>query len=146
MIYHYTKVLHLRSILAHGLKPTDLLIAPGETPVLWFSTNPQWENTAFCSDAPSLGEAHKLLRTYGGLARIGCDDSVAPVRWKELKELAHIPSKVAMCLYQSAIAVRSRPGEWRGTFAVVPVEKFEAIEVFDGLDWVSLFEVRSRAA
>lgn len=146
MIYHYTKVFYLRSILAHGLKPTDLCIAPGEKPVLWFTTNAHWENTVFCIDAPTLGEAHGAMRRHGGLARIGCDDSVAPHRWKELKELANIPSKVATGLYQAAIAVRSRPGEWRGTFAVVPVEKFQRIEVFDGLAWVSLFEVRFKAA
>src|ERR1022692_685235 len=89
---------------------------------------------------------HKLMRTHGGLARIGCDASVAPYRWKELKELAHIPSKFAMALYQSAIAVRSRPGEWRGTFEVVPAANFKVIDVFDGLDWVSIFEVRLKAA
>ena len=146
MIYHYTKVMHLPPILAQGLKPTNVFIAPGEKPVLWFSTNPQWENTVFCSDAPSLKEAHLRMRSMGGLARIGCHDSVAPHRWKELKELANIPSKFAMSLYQAAIAVQSRPGEWRGTFSVVPVKQFKTIEVFDGVNWVSIFQVTFKAA
>jgi hypothetical protein len=135
MIYHYTKQLHLPSILKKGLLPTDLFIAKGERPVNWFTTNPLWERTVFILTAPTLPEAHEYMRDCGGLVRIICDDDVAPYRWKELKEIAAIPYYMSRHLYCSAIKVGARPGEWRGTLDVVPVEKFLAIEFFDGQVW-----------
>jgi hypothetical protein len=103
MIFHYTKVKWLTSILADGLKPSSILLTPGEKAILWFSTNERWENTVFLMDAPTLAKAHARMLPSGGLARIGCDDSVAPYRWKELKEIASIPSRIAAVFYRTAI-------------------------------------------
>jgi hypothetical protein len=136
MIFHYTKGIYQPSIMAHGLMQSAVMLAKGEKPVLWFSTNRHWENTVFAIDAPTLGAAHQRMLLDGGLARIGCDDSVAPYRWKELREIASIPQKLAMRLYASAISVGSRPGEWRGTLESVPPEQFRLIEVFDGQAWI----------
>jgi hypothetical protein len=146
MIYHYTQVFHVPSILAQGLQPSDLFISPGQKPLLWFSTNPMWENTVLPYNAPSLQEAHLQTLHIGGLARMICDESVAPYRWKELKKIARIPSKIAMGLYSSAIRLGSRPGEWRGTLDVVPVAKFMAIEFYDGEKWTSLNQMAMKAA
>jgi hypothetical protein len=146
MIFHYTKALWLQSILAHGLKPSGIGLHPGEKPLLWFTTNERWENTVFISTSPTLQEAHEYMLPLGGLARIVCDDAVAPYRWKEMKEVASVPSMVAKYLYDSAIRVGSRPGEWRGTLDVVPVEQFRAIEVYDGERWVPVSEPLLKAA
>jgi len=146
MIYHYTKAIHLPSILAHSLQPTDALIAPGELPVLWFTTNERWENTVLSVCAPSLTAAHEAMLPYGGLARIVCHKEVALYRWKELKEIARIPSKIAMGLYSSAIRLGSRPGEWRGTLDAVPVAKFMAIDLYDGEKWISTSNLQTKAA
>jgi hypothetical protein len=135
MIYHYTKKFYLHSILEKGLMPTDLLLTPGEKPINWFTTNPLWERTVFALYAPLLEDAHEYMRYYGGLMRIACEDCVAPYRWKELKEIANIPGHITNGLYRGAIRVGSRPGEWRGTLDVVPVEKFVAIDFFDGQAW-----------
>lgn len=146
MIYHYTKHFHLRSILERGLLPSSLLLTPAEKPINWFTTNAQWEPTVFAVVAPSLQDAHEYERDHGGLIRIVCEDSVAPYRWKELKEIAHIPGQIAKVLYDAAILVGSRPGEWRGSLEVVPVEKFVAIEFFDGRDWVTASQYKPMAA
>jgi hypothetical protein len=146
MIYHYTKALHLPSILRQGLQPSRLLLTPGEKPILWFTTNPAWENTVLALDAPSLDEANLRMRDQGGLARIVCNDSVAPLRWKELKEIASIPYSMSSHLYSTAIRIGSRPGEWRGTLDVVPVAKFMAIEFYDGEKWTSLNQMAMKAA
>jgi hypothetical protein len=146
MIYHYTKAFHLPSILAHGLRQSELFLTSGEKPILWFSTNPAWENTVLMWRGRTLTEAHLLMRDRGGLVRIVCDDSVAPHRWKELKGLALIPHRIATARYSTAISVGSRPGEWRGTFDVVPVAKFVAIEFYDGENWTSLNQMAMKAA
>ena len=136
MIFHYTKAVHMPFIMAQGLKQSASLLARGEKPVLWFTTNGTWENTVFPTDAPSLPEAHSKMLPWGGLVRIGCDDSVAPHRWKELREIATIPPVLAGGLYRNAIEVGSRPGEWRGTLDSLPAEQFRLIQRFDGTDWV----------
>jgi hypothetical protein len=105
-----------------------------------------WENTIVVDTAPTLTEAHEFMWDLGGLARIGCDDSVAPYRWKEVREIASIPSKLAVCLYSSPIRVGSRPGEWRGTLESVPVEAFQIVEAFDGYAWVPAPELTLKAA
>lgn len=122
MIYHYTKAVYLPSILTNGLKQSDVGVNPPEKPVVWFTINPAWENTVFAIDAPSLEKAHARMLGSGGLARIVCNDAVAPHTWKDLKELANIPSKIAISLYQSALAVSSKSSEWRGTLDWVPLK------------------------
>jgi hypothetical protein len=122
--------------MRHGLKPSNLLLAPGEKAVLWFTTNDRWENTVFALDAPSLPEAYQKMSSLGGLARIGCDESIAPHRWKEIKEIASIPYHMAAHLYSSAIELGSRPGEWRGTLEGVPVDHFKQVEIYDGQKWI----------
>jgi hypothetical protein len=141
MIYHYTKGFHLPSILA-----SSILVAEGEKPILWFTTNELWENTIFVATAPTLTEAHEFMLDLGGLLRISCDNSVALHRWKELREVASIPSKLAVCLYASAIRVGSRPGEWRGSLDAVPVEAFRMVDVYDGHDWVPAPDLKLKAA
>jgi len=132
------------AILKKGLKPTDYYISRGEKPVLWFSSNPIWENTVFCADAPTLEEAYQRMNGEV-LFRIGCDESVAPHTWKEIKEIANIPFKVATGLYRAAIMVKARPGEWRGTLDVVPLSHFETIEYYDGVckQWVPIGELET---
>lgn len=146
MIYHYTKTMFIPSILKKGLLPTDLFLTPGEKPINWFSTNPLWERTVLILTSPTLAEAHEYMLKQGGLARIVCNDEVAPIRWKQLKEIASIPYCVAHYLYSSAIQVGARPGEWRGTLDVVPVDKFVAIEFFDGQVWSALSKSEARTS
>jgi hypothetical protein len=142
MIYHYTKGHWLVPILADGLLPScqneDLV--RGEKPALWFTTNEQWENTVLLRDAPTLREAHNKATRLGGLARIVCDESVAPIRWKEAVHLLSIPSKIANLLYRSAIEVGSRPGEWRVTVETVPVSSFLAVQIYDGREWIDIWD------
>ncbi len=136
MIYHYTQMVHLQRILAFGLRPSTYYLQPGEQPVLSFTTNPNWENTVFAIDAPTLAEAHEKMLGDDGLVRIGCDDSVAPYRWNRLCEVANTPERVSRWLAKFAIRVGSNPNDWRGTLSGVPVSEFRAIDVYDGHEWI----------
>ena len=47
MVWHYTILDAFRSILRDGfIKPATQFVPPGERPVVWFSSNPVWENSA----------------------------------------------------------------------------------------------------
>jgi hypothetical protein len=135
MIYHYTQMVHLESIMELGLQPYTYNLQPGEKPSLSFTTNPVWENTVFVINAPNISEAHQKMLERGGLVRISCEDSVAPYRFRKLCEVARIPRRMSRHLYSRAIEVGSNPSDWRGTLAVVPVDEFRAIDVYDGHEW-----------
>jgi len=141
--WHYTKSIHLSVILRDGfIKPATAGVPAGEKPIVWFSSNSQWELTA----APgiripgsrdrrmSMGETAQRF----GLARIGVDPTVAPHEWKTLKELSGMSSKTAASLHEAGIRDGARPGEWWGTFEPVPRDVWRVIELWDGNHWAPL--------
>lgn len=47
MLYHYTIGIRMKNILAEGvIRPATAHVPKGERAVVWFSANPQWEETA----------------------------------------------------------------------------------------------------
>jgi hypothetical protein len=133
MIYHYTKTIHLASILTEGLRPSHVY-GPVDKP-LWFSANPRWERTVFLDDASQLEDAYLWGKNIGGIARIACDDAIAPYRLQETCQIAGISTKLAKGLIESARRVGANPWEWRATLETVPVEQFRSIEIYDGQTW-----------
>jgi hypothetical protein len=130
MIYHYTIQAWLAYILEDGviLPSCDRLTPPRERAV-WFSMNPDWEETAskgsrFTNEWLSRAETE---RQYGGLARIGVHRDVAPHDWRAYKRLSGIRGRAASALYNIAIARGARPGQWRVSFDPVPREKWQTI-------------------
>jgi hypothetical protein len=133
MIYHYTKTIHLVSILSEGLKPSRVHGAVDK--FVWFTANPRWERTVFFETAPQLEDAYSWATNIGGIARIACDDATAPYRLQEICQIAGISAKEAKKLVASARRVGASPWEWRGTFETVPVEQFRSLEIYDGQTW-----------
>jgi hypothetical protein len=138
--WHYTILLWLDEIRKDGLiKPASDYITLGERPIVWFSTNPDWELTA----NKNLVESDKVIfldragtEKHYGLARIGVAPETAPYDWRSLKELSGMPGKHAEGLYREAIKRGSRPGQWWGTFDPVPREKWIAVQVYRDGQWV----------
>ena len=79
LAWHYTTGRKLRSITTSGmLIPGGMGIEPAPTPVLWFSRNQHWEQTAgtACHEAGQPVRRLTLRETYaesGGLVRYGCE-------------------------------------------------------------------------
>ena len=148
IVWHYTTLGYFRSILRDGfIKPATEYVPPGERPVVWFSSNPVWENSA----AKGVTERRKM-RTLTfeehvgvGLVRIGVQSATAPYQWQEIKELSHMDASVAQNLYNVAIAEGARPGEWYGTFDPVPRDAWISVETWREGEWhqfdASLLEV-----
>ncbi len=147
VIYHYTKTYNLASILANGLKPTSLFAPPGEKAVNWLTINPLWENTVFAIDAPTIDKADTFARRIGHrLIRISCDESVATLRWKDVKEAANINFHQASALNRVALSSYSKPSEWRCTLETIPTSEFLRVEYWDGKEWTEFREVAEALA
>ena len=153
ILWHYTKGIHLPKILDTGLiAPATAFVPEDERPVVWFSTNQWWE--------PSMAPGHpdqfvngKFVKPHSmsmaetaesyGLARIGVAPETAPHDWQALKKLSGMTSRMAQGVYRASIKCGARPGEWRGTFNVVPKDKWRAVEVFQDGRWQPLDDSHS---
>jgi hypothetical protein len=142
--WHYTVRQRLDGLLRDGvLPPATAGLPAGERPAVWFSSNQQWEETANQAwqrpDGtinPGNKEATHLLG--GGLARIGVLPETAPHDWKAFKALSGIKAAKARGMYDAAIGVGARPGEWFVSFEPVPRSQWVAVEVWDGERWLRL--------
>jgi hypothetical protein len=67
--------------------------------------------------------------------RIGIELDASLHSWDRYKDLSGITAKEARRLYQIAIDQGARPGEWYASFEPVPLERWVAIEFWDGQGW-----------
>jgi hypothetical protein len=144
MIWHYTVKQRLDLILS------DRLIRPAiryvdlekEKPVVWFSSNQIWEETAnkMWRDSSGLHPLNKeqTHNLAGGLARIGVSPETAPHTWSDFKRLSGVESEKAQELYQAAITLGGTPSEWFVSLEPVSAEKWLAVELYDGANWIPL--------
>jgi hypothetical protein len=140
-VWHYTTARRLAAILQAGeLRFAAGLLPKGEKPVVWFSSNEEWEPTANIPlrqpdgrMAIATKDATCLLE--GGLARIGVACETAAHDWEAYKRLSGITPKHAREMYKAAIAQGARPGQWFANFEPVPRSQWLAVEVWDGREW-----------
>ena len=164
MRHHYTVVGHLEKITAEGvIRPAWEGVTKIERLAVWFSTNPVWENTVrklmkedgsaasfeehfqasqgvtalVKSDEDVVGTLKHIVFREVQPARISVADEIAPFRWEDFKRLSGIKPRDARDLYQVALMLGARPGEWYVSFDPVPADKWLAVQVYDGETWVS---------
>lgn len=143
MIWHYTVVERLQRILHEGeLRPSSVGVPKKEKPALWFSSNPLWEPTANRLWKDIDGRVVRLSKDQthvlgGGLARIGVAAEVAPHDWKSYKKASGITTDRAKRIYDEAIRIGARPGEWFAALEAVGSRQWLSVEVWDGETWVA---------
>lgn len=148
LVYHYTIGGNFKRIFASGvILPATAGVLPPERPIVWFSTNPLWENTVVkgipvvSGGYVDMGWAE--LNHFGiPLIRIGVALETAPLRWRDLREQSLMKISYASGLARVAKLEFAQPGEWRGTFEPVPVEKWLTIETYNvqATRWVEYHE------
>ena len=140
--WHYTTGQCAVQIIRDGvIKPATAYVPEGERPIVWFSTNQDWELTANKLWKNPGGSLIRLGRVQtgelgGGLVRFGVAPETAPHDWRALKEFSGMPGWMAQRLYRAAIARGARPGEWWGTFEPVIRSQWTAIDVDQDGVWV----------
>ncbi|MCO6457455.1 MAG: hypothetical protein J5I93_19310 [Pirellulaceae bacterium] len=144
LLWHYTTVQKLDSIVHSGaIQPSAPPRERDEKPVVWFSSRPDWDPTA----NPVVAAAGGRTRRYatldetivvgGGLARIGVAAEVAPHDWKAYKRLSGVSPRRAKAMYDRALALGSRPSSWFVSFAAVPRQQWQAVEVCVDGQWLA---------
>jgi len=135
-VFHYTVVNYLPAIFERKMLMPTAKDSEKEQAV-WFSTNPEWEETAnkayHSGDGiPIQGNKWDSYKIYGGLARIEVAPEIAPYNWERYKEKSSIPTEKAQEIEAHAAECNADPEEWRVSFEPVPKDNFIRVEV---LDW-----------
>jgi hypothetical protein len=137
--WHYTKAVHVRSILRDGvIRPATAFLPEGETPVVWFSTRQHWEPTAGMGHVDAGGllrtcSMEETARHCGGVWRFGLAIT-ALTPWRELKRATGISPRMARALESAARSHGADPSLWYGSLTPVAVDRCAA-QVFDAGEW-----------
>jgi len=142
IVWHYTTLSRLERILAAGeIRPAIAGVPEGERPIVWFSRNSVWEETATPAIRDHTGQMHKATKKEMhalGMVRIAVDSTSAPFDWHQLKRRSGMKTRDARRLEIAARREYSFPEDWRGTFEPVLRSEWLSIERFDGDQWVPL--------
>jgi hypothetical protein len=131
----------LALILAEGeIRPMPL--ARHVKPVVWFTTNTDWEPTANRVWHGPEGNVRRLGKDQtivlgGGLARIAVPADTAQIDWKTYKATSGIGPKIAQQIYNEAASLGSRPGDWYASFQGISRDKFLRVEIWENEAWVA---------
>lgn len=141
-VWHYTTGQKALLIFESGeLKPSSSYIEPGEKPILWFSHNQYWEETANKAIIEEGGKLRRLSMTEtsdlgGGLFRFGMPfDRV--VNWPKLATLAGMRSKIRKNLEIAGIKSGADFREWCGLLQPVSIFTLYG-QKMDAGEWVNL--------
>lgn len=140
MLWHYTPRFNVQKIIESGeIRPTDVGIDKGERPVVWFSSNPHWEETV--NVAMGMADGSRVLLTREqmhfrcGLARFAVLPDVAPYRWGDFIRLSGVSEQTANGMKRSGERRGSSHYQWFLSFDSVPTSVCQAIEQWDGRRW-----------
>lgn len=143
-LWHYTTGETFLQILESGkILHATAGVPDGERPIVWFSSNQVWEQTANKraqrSDGSMEGvDMEETRKRGGGLVRFGVDPETAPYDWNALKRLSGMKSKHAEHVAAAGLKLHARPSEWFGTFDAVPITEWTAVEIYQDGEWISL--------
>jgi hypothetical protein len=122
-VYHYTPGTSLVDILESGIiKLATAEISPREIPVVWLSTNEEWEYTVFKgvrSNSVVLHLHAEELEKRWGRGRILISPEVEVCPWAIHRK--QTPPRVARGLERSARQLGAKPDEWY--VAYKPIER-----------------------
>ena len=142
-LFHYTTMNALSSILKDGeIKPSTAFIEKIESPAVWCSFNPIWEETAnkgYFQPSKNLvipltkEQTHELS---GGLIRFEVSPESAPHNWSGFRKKSGISRNAFRSLekinrYLGINAQRN----WRISFCPIHEDSWKSIEFWDGKEW-----------
>jgi hypothetical protein len=138
--FHYTIKAKAESIFATAiLKRTAIGVHEPEKPILWFSTHPLLDPTAY----KAINEAGVIRRVRFdqmvelGLFRFGVDRAHL-LHWTRLWRAARMTRKTAEALAETGIEQGADPLQWFGSLVDIPLDETVSIEVYQNDEWKTL--------
>ena len=123
--WHYTIGAKVPPIAESGfLKGADEYVTSPEKPIVWFSSNQDYELTSR-KGVKRNGEIITLSKEetaqFGGLVRFGYP-SERLIKWPEVGKRAHMNAFMRNILMKEARRQGADPSEWYGSLVPIPLE------------------------
>ena len=142
-LYHYTSISHLIEIFRTGklnISQTDKMLKV-KKPGLWFSTNSEWEYSAFkrFNDGKKEFDLNKPeeFEKYIGCARLVTNLDSRFVTYAKYKYKSKAHPLVWEKMGEVGRSKGSNPDEWYATFSPLNIDNLD-IEVYDNGKWCNL--------
>ena len=150
MAYHYTTGdIFIEICQTNILDPHKTVTPLGEKPILWFSTQPYFEQTAaksvYCESAKNNIRRLTMLETMdlaNGLIRFAYPaESLIP--WPQIGKQAYMSIKTIKQLEKEGRKQRANPTKWLGSFEPIKFSQLAEIQILkaDTLKWVNIKEM-----
>ena len=139
--WHYTIGLYIKPIFESGeLQPADAFLEKGEKPILWFSKNQHWEQTAAKARLDDRGERLWLTKDEtaehgGGLFRFGIEADKL-TSWPRLGAVAGMRGKIRKALEIEGFRRGAHFLDWCGSVTPVPVNGLIFEVMGDCGEWI----------
>jgi hypothetical protein len=138
LLWHYTIIPRFLKILKCSYidVSTKGVVAP-QLPVVWFSADQWWERTVMfhIEDGPVLDLRQMFLKQIFAI-RVGVLRKSAPITWPDLRWRAWIGEESANHLLNVAAKMGASPSDWYGSLTPVPRSEWQAVEAFNGEQWI----------
>lgn len=143
-MWHYTVAIRALEILESGaLLPGNRNIPKGK-PVLWFSSNPTWENSCNWEYESPVGVLTRLNQRQtqlelGGLFRFSAPLGTALIKWPDIGWMAGLSSDDCISLADWGASHGAKAMEWAGVMHQLPIKglSFQAL-AGDGSHWLDM--------
>lgn len=150
--WHYTTHAALEGIFDQGvIRLANKFVVEKEMPAVWFSSNPEWEETVRKSikdtgTGKEIGPfsrddllQHGFMPVRLELNPEHINNGIQLVGWKKYKQISGISKKFAKSLEKTALDWGSNPKEWRASFKPVPiVDNCFIPECWNGEEWMAM--------
>jgi hypothetical protein len=152
--YHYTKSMHLGSIVRGGeIRQSQIRTEKQEKPSVWLTTSSEWESA--CNVGIVSPEIMKSSKIYGtikpdqivtatddymikeiGQCRIVLKENLPVVTWAKYKYVSGISEKMYDQMHSFNTNKGFNVADWRCTFNTIPEKYWVGVEMFVKGEWV----------
>lgn len=142
ILHHYAPCIYLPSIIETGTLFTSNAGAPDEAPLLWFSSNQQWEQTATKIAGDAYGTNLRLLTFAEQWRMMGCCRFSIPAKakrfmhWNDACQAAGMRRNKKRKMESSGRDLGADPAEWFALAESLGIDELE-FSVFSGTNWKS---------
>ena len=124
--------------------PATAKVPAGERPIVWFSSNQEWEPTSTKLYVTNKGSVRRLSKDElekrgNGLVRFGVTRRTAKLDWTAIKRFSGMSPGTTRDLKVKGRRLGSKPESWFGSFDAVQRSEWVAVEVWNAGQWVRTF-------
>jgi len=141
--YHYTKAVHLPSIINEGkIRTTIVTGAKKEKPAVWLTTSEEWEPCCSSGKIDPINNSSKTMsleemKETMGVCRIKVSEKLPTVTWAKFKYVGGITEFLHNYFTEFSDKKGGKTHLWNCSLRPITQEYFESIEMLVGNEWVA---------